>query len=159
MSGTDSVSQPPEESVRQTNRTRRPVVRKSPRATFPLITAAPPEVSEAVRGSGSVGPAGLDVSDPSAGGGRGFSYQWEQTAAVLHEEILSVAAGGGVSFTHHQSVPAATWVIDHHMGLVPNVVLLDDSGQQMIAEIRFPSDQTTVVVHSAPYSGTAYLRP
>lgn len=101
----------------------------------------------------------LDLSDPAAGGGRGFNYQWEDTATELHEEILAVAAGGGVSFTHHQTVPAATWVIDHHMGLIPTVVLLDGSGQQMFAEIQYPSDQTIVVVHSAPYTGTAYLRP
>jgi hypothetical protein len=101
----------------------------------------------------------LDTSDPDAGGGRGFTYQWEEAAQDLHEEIQTVAAGGGVSYTHHQTVPAATWVIDHHMGLIPNVVLLDGSGQQMIAEIQFPSDQTTVIVHSAPYTGTAYLRP
>lgn len=101
----------------------------------------------------------LDVSDPTAGGGRGFKYQWEDEAATLHQEILDVASGGGVSYTHHQSVPAATWVIDHHMGLIPTVVLLDNSGHMMIADIQYPSDQTILVVHSAPYSGTAYLRP
>lgn len=101
----------------------------------------------------------LDVSDPTAGGGRGFKYQWEDAAQELHQEIQSVAAGGGVSYTHHQSVPAATWVIDHHMGLIPTVVLLDGNGQIMIAEVQYPSDQTILIVHSAPYTGTAYLRP
>ena len=103
--------------------------------------------------------ADLDTSDPTAGGGRGFTYQWEASDAVLEQQIQTVAAGGGISYTHHQSVPASTWVIDHHMSLIPNVVLLDDSGEQMIAEVRHPSDQTTVVTHSAPYTGTAYLRP
>lgn len=101
----------------------------------------------------------LDTDDPAAGGGRGFTYQWEETAKVLEEQIATVAAGGGVSFVHTQSVPAATWVIDHHMNLIPNVLILDVSGQELVAEVRHPSDQTTVVVHSAPYSGTAYLRP
>jgi hypothetical protein len=155
VSETDSVAQPPGE--RQTNRVRRFQPRKSSRATFPLITAAP--VEEQIRGAEVLRAADLDVSDPSAGGGRGFTYQWEDTTQELHEEILTIAAGGGVSYTHHQTVPAATWVIDHHMGLIPNVVVLDDSGQQMITEIQFPSDQTTLVVHSAPYTGTAYLRP
>lgn len=99
------------------------------------------------------------MSDPDAGGGRGFTYQWEDTTQDLHDEILTVASGGGVSYTHHQTVPAATWVIDHHLGLVPNVVVLDVSGQQMITEIQFPSDQTVLVIHSAPYAGTAFLRP
>lgn len=103
--------------------------------------------------------ADLDISDPTAGGGRGFTYQWEESDAILEQQIQTVAAGGGISYTHHQTVPASTWVIDHHMNLIPNVVLLDSTGEQMIAEIRHPSDQTTVVVHSAPYTGTAYLRP
>lgn len=103
--------------------------------------------------------ADLDVSDPVAGGGRGFKYQWEDTVIELERQIQDVAAGGGVSYVHQQTVPAATWVIDHHLGLIPNIVILDGSGQQMIAEVRFPSDQTCVVVHSAPYAGTAYLRP
>jgi hypothetical protein len=155
VSGTDSTAQPSEE--RQTNRTRRPQVRKTPRAAFPLITEKGAEV-EARRAAVLRG-ADLDVSDPSAGGGRGFKYQWEDTAADLEQQIQSVAAGGGIAYVHHQTVPAATWVIDHHMSLIPNVVLLDGTGEQMIAEIRHPSDQTTVVVHSAPYTGTAYLRP
>lgn len=101
----------------------------------------------------------LDTSDPGAGGGRSFRYEWEVEATALRQEIVDVATTGGVSFTHRQSSPAASWVIDHHMGLIPNVVILDDTGQQMVAEVRFPSDQTVVVVHSKPYTGTAYLRP
>jgi hypothetical protein len=152
VSGTDSNAQPPAE--RQSNRTRRFQPKKTARAVFPLITAPPRDAIRSLALS-----AELDTSDPAAGGGRGFSYQWEDTATQLHQEIQQVASGGGLSYTHHQSVPAATWVIDHHMGLIPNVVLLDDSGQMMIAEIQFPSDQTILVLHSAPYTGTAYLRP
>ena len=153
MSGTDSTAQPSDE--RQTNRTRRPPIRQTPRAGFPSSSedAAQERRATVLRG------ADLDTSDPSAGGGRGFTYQWEDTAAVLQEQIQTVAAGGVISYTHHQTVPAASWVIDHHMGLIPNVFLLDDNGEQMIAEIRHPSDQTTIVVHGAPYTGTAYLRP
>lgn len=152
MSGAESSAQPSDE--RQTNRTRRFQPKRSPRAKFPLLTA--PASQDQIRG---IADPSLDVTDPTAGGGRGFKYQWEDSAAELHQEIQTVAAGGGISYEHDQTVPAAQWVIDHHLGLIPNVVLLDDSGQQMIAEIHHPSDQTTVVVHSAPYTGTAYLRP
>lgn len=153
MSGTDSNAQPPAE--RQTNRTRRFQPKLTPRAKFPLITVQPKEELRTV----AMQTAELDTSDPAAGGGRGFWYQWEDTATQLHDEIQSVAAGGGISYTHHQTTPASTWVIDHHMGLIPNVLLLDGSGRTLIAEIQYPSDQTILVVHSAPYSGTAYLRP
>lgn len=138
------------------NRDRRPAVRKSQRAAFPLITA--PSTAEERRSAVLRG-ADLDTSDPTAGGGRSFRYEWEEADAGLEQQILSIAAGGGLSYTHHQTVPAATWVIDHHMSLIPLVVLVDSTGQQMIAEIQYPNDQTIVVVHSAPYTGTAYLRP
>lgn len=154
VSGTDSAEPQPDE--RRANRDRRPVVRKSARAKFPLITAPP---SDVVRGSAVLRGVDLDVSDPAAGGGRSFRYEWEESDYHLEQQIQSIAAGGGMSYTHTQSTPAATWVIDHHMGLIPTVVLVDSTGQQMIAEIRYPSDQTIVVVHSAPYTGTAYLRP
>lgn len=157
--GTDSAAQPSEE--RQTNRTRRaPARRNTARAPFPLITAGKqPEDGSERRSAAVLRGADLDTSDPTAGGGRTFLYEWEEADAGLEQQILNIAAGGGLSYTHHQTVPAATWVIDHHMSLIPTVVLVDSSGQQMIAEIQYPSDQTIVVVHSAPYTGTAYLRP
>ena len=155
MSGADSTSQPSDE--RQSNRARRPLLRKTQRAPFPLLSTAAEE--KEIRGAALIRTTDLDVTDPTAGGGRGFQYEWENTARQLEDEIQSVAVGGGISFTHHQTVPAAQWVIDHHMSLIPNVILLDSGGQEMIAEIHHPSDQTTVVVHSAPYTGTAYLRP
>lgn len=155
MSGTDSTAQPSDE--RQSNRTRRPPTRRTARAPFPII--AEPAEEPRVWGAAVLRGADLDVTDPSAGGGRGFDYQWEESVQVLEQQIQDVAAGGGISYVHDQTVPAATWVIDHHMGLIPNVVILDASGQQLIAEVRFPSDQTCLVVHSAPYTGTAYLRP
>lgn len=156
MSGTDSVAQPPDE--RQSNRTRRPNIRKTPRAPFPLITEKPAD-SDGERRSAVLRAADLDTSDPLAGGGRSFRYEWEEEAVEIRREIQDIAAGGGASFTHRQAVAATTWVIDHHLGLIPNVTVLDDGGQEMFAELRFPSDQTCVVVHSKPYTGSAYLRP
>lgn len=157
MSGTDSNAEPSAE--RQSNRTRRYQPKKSPRANFPLITAQPKEEA-APRLYGD----DLDVSDPTAGGGRGFWYQWETTTQQLQDQINAVAAGGGgggsgAVFTFHQTAAAATWVIDHHLGLIPDVLVLDQNGHPLYAELQFPSDQTVVVVHSTPYKGTAYLRP
>lgn len=123
------------------------------------MTEKPAAESERVRGAAALRGADLDTNDPNAGGGRSFYYEWENKAADLEQQIQDVASGGGVSYVHHQTVPAAQWVIDHHMGLIPNVVILDATGTEMVSEIRYPSDQTVVVVHSKPYAGTAYLRP
>lgn len=126
---------------------------------LPLLTTPEAVERDSARGASQIRTADLDTSDPAAGGGRGFTYEWESQAQELHEEIQTIASGGGISYVHHQTIPAATWVIDHHMSLIPNVIILDVSGQQLIAEVHHPSDQTTVIYHSAPYVGTAYLRP
>jgi hypothetical protein len=155
VSGTDSNAQPP--AGQQSNRDRRYVPKKTARASFPVLTSAEP--GSVLRGTD------LDLTDPAAGGGRGFWYEWEDETQQLHQEILDVAANGGgggsgvAAVVYHQTTPSSLWTINHNMGLYPSVTLLDPSNQQMMAEVQFPSDQQVVVVHSAPYAGTAYLRP
>lgn len=91
--------------------------------------------------------------------GRTFQYEWELADQQLRQEMEDIVISGVPSYTHSQSIPAKTWVINHNLGLMPNCLLVDDNGHQMVAEIQYPNTMTVVVVHSQPYSGTAYLRP
>jgi hypothetical protein len=103
VSGTDSTAQPSDE--RQTNLNRRPSVRKTRRANFPPVADnLPIESGVVVRGTG------LDVSDPTAGGGRGFTYQWEQKVLDLEDQIQGITAGsgsGGVAYTEGNGIDIA----------------------------------------------------
>lgn len=104
---------------------------------------------------------GLVASDlpPDEGSGRGFAYEWERTAAQITQQIADIGGGGGSpSFEFTQSAPADTWTITHGLDGFPSVLVIDASGQQLIAEVHYPDDQTVVVNHGLPYSGTAYLR-
>lgn len=103
----------------------------------------------------------LDTSDPGAGGGRGFWYEWELRDTELRQQIDDVAGGGGGgggSFTFTQTNPSSVWTIDHNLGFIPNVIVVDASGELVFSEVRHPSVNRTVVTHGMPFAGTAYLR-
>lgn len=103
---------------------------------------------------------GLSASDlpPDEGSGRGFSYEWEHTAAQIVQQIADIDAGVTPPFRFDQLFPAAVWTVSHGLNGFPNVLVMDSTGQELIAEIHYPDDQTVVITHGQPYSGTAYLR-
>lgn len=92
--------------------------------------------------------------------GRGLTYEWEFFIDQVFRDLASGGGGGGgsVSFEYDQTIAAATWNISHGMGGYPSVLVIDASGQELIAEVHYPDDDTVVVIHGQPYSGTAYLR-
>jgi hypothetical protein len=98
------------------------------------------------------------------GSGRGLTYEWEFFVANLLGRIQSLegggggGGGGGVSYVHTQSAAAATWSITHAMGTKPVVTVVSVTGQQLLTQVDYPDNNTTVITHAMPYAGTAYLR-
>lgn len=74
--------------------------------------------------------------------------------------VLPESGGGGGSgtFVHDQSTPAATWSITHNLGTKPSVDVVDSSGNLLMVEVDYPTDNQTVITFPAPQAGTAYLR-
>ncbi len=102
-------------------------------------------------------PSPVPYDRAELGSGRGLTYEWEFWIDEVLDQIQ--ALGGGVqSFVHEQAVASAVWNIPHLLGTIPSVVLVDGSGQEMLAELHYPDDQNVVVIHGQPYAGTAYLR-
>lgn len=65
---------------------------------------------------------------------------------------------GGARYEHVQSAPAATWIIDHNLGVVVGCQLQDTDGRQIYADVvQGTLDQTTVIFPS-PQSGVAILQ-
>jgi hypothetical protein len=91
--------------------------------------------------------------------GRGLTYEWEFFVDQLFR-LIGDAGGdpGAQRYEYVQAGTAAVWTINHGLGGFPTVVLIEDGGQQLLAELQYPDDQTVVVIHGQPYSGTAYLR-
>lgn len=122
-----------------------------------LRVAAPEMLTE--RAKYLAGMTTLTRSDLATG--RGLTYEWEFFVDQLFRNIAAGGGGGGggaLTFDFVQSSGAAVWTVNHHMGGFPSVLIVDDGGQELHAEVHYPDDQTVVIVHGQPYTGTAYLR-
>lgn len=161
----DDRSTPHGQPVRSPNRGRLPTRVKTARANLPFIPqerqAAPPEqLSE--RAKYLAGVTTLTRADLATG--RGLTYEWEFFVDQLFRRLAEVGSGGGTggggsqTFEFSQSNAASVWTVNHGLFAYPTVLVIDDSGQELLAELHYPNDQTVVIIHGQPYSGTAYLR-
>lgn len=101
-----------------------------------------------------------DPSDIATG--RGPTYEWEFLATNLLQRVknIEISGGGGSAasrYEHTQAVPAATWTINHGLGLIPSVTVVGTDDQEVKVEIHFPDANTVVIKHAYPFAGTAYL--
>lgn len=64
-------------------------------------------------------------------------------------------AGGSLWFGHVQVEPSNTWVVDHNLGTVSNVMILDAEGREVEADVTWTSNSRTVIQFSSPQSGNA----
>ena len=62
------------------------------------------------------------------------------------------AAGSG--YTHTQASPSASWIVNHGLGVFPNVSV-EVAGSQVIAEVIHSSVNTVNIVFASPQSGSA----
>lgn len=97
--------------------------------------------------------------------GRGPTYEWEFFMQDMETRMASVESGGGGggggsagSYVHTQTLASASWAVTHALNTKPSVVVVDGGGQELLAEVHYPDDNTTVIVFGTPYAGTAYLR-
>lgn len=69
-----------------------------------------------------------------------------------------VGPGGPAhAFTHTQSIPAATWTINHNLGIFPTPVLFSTGGLVMIGTIVNVNNNQIQVQFEQPVAGTARL--
>ncbi len=89
--------------------------------------------------------------------GRGLTYEWEFWIDQVLQQLSAVGAGPQ-TFEHQQVGAASVWNINHGLSAYPSVLVIDNTGQELLAEVHYPNDGTVVVIHGKPYAGTAYLR-
>lgn len=61
------------------------------------------------------------------------------------------------NYVHDQQVASATWVINHNMGKRPSVSIVDTADDEIIAEVRYNSNNQVTLTFSSAVSGKAYL--
>jgi hypothetical protein len=65
------------------------------------------------------------------------------------------ASGGG--YYHVQSIPAATWEIEHGLGFRPAVAVYDSAGNACEGGVAHPTPNRIVLTFSAAFAGTCRL--
>lgn len=63
----------------------------------------------------------------------------------------------GAGYDHQQPVASASWVINHNLGVRPNVATFDTGGHEFEADVAHTSDNQTVVTIAVPMAGYARL--
>ena len=70
---------------------------------------------------------------------------------------LSAASEIG-NYLHEQTLASDTWVIDHNLGHIPCVILLDSDNIEMVGTIQHQSFNRCTVTFTNEVTGKAYLR-
>jgi hypothetical protein len=68
------------------------------------------------------------------------------------------AGGGGAAYTHIQTTPAATWTVEHNLGLKPApIAVLVDSYPDGLAycDVAYPDSNPAVITLPSAESGRA----
>jgi len=63
----------------------------------------------------------------------------------------------GVSYTFVQAVASSVWTISHPLKGFPSVTIVDSSGNVIISDTQYNSDNQITLNFSSPFSGKAYL--
>lgn len=66
-------------------------------------------------------------------------------------------AAGGTVYLHEQTVPSASWVINHNIGRRVAVILFDDDGNVVWSDIEHGTDNQATVTWSQPTTGQALI--
>lgn len=64
---------------------------------------------------------------------------------------------GGATVSHSQTTPAATWIVEHNLARYPSIVVLDATGQELIADVHHTSNNSVSVVFAEPTVGFVHV--
>lgn len=88
------------------------------------------------------------------------------TGTVASGGAAQVGQGGGSSggttgeykmYTHTQGDPLKEWTITHNLNKVPNVKVIDSTGQQVYGDVKIENMNVVIVSFGGAFSGIAYL--
>jgi hypothetical protein len=72
-------------------------------------------------------------------------------------EPVDLVTNQELGYVHNQGVAATEWTINHGLGFVPNVTVVDSGGSVVEGSYNYPNSNTVVLTFSNPFSGKAYL--
>lgn len=69
------------------------------------------------------------------------------------------AGAGAAAFRHVQGSASSTWVINHNLGIEPQVEVMSPGSVRVNAEVIHVNLNQVQVLFAVPYAGFALLRP
>lgn len=88
------------------------------------------------------------------------SEEFDIRITRFHTALLAVAEASevqaGSSFTHVQSTPASVWTINHNLGRLAPVIVLDSDGYELTCQKQIGENQT-IVSHRSDQTGKAVV--
>lgn len=79
--------------------------------------------------------------------------------AATKQYVDRVSGGGAIaSYRHVQSSAATTWLIDHNLGFMPSLTVVDSAGTEVFpGTVEYLTTSTIRLTFSAAFGGEAYL--
>ena len=119
--------------------------------------------------SGPQGPRGASVL--SGNGAPSFSLGeiGDHYINKLTQELYGPKTSGGwgtpvdlvtnqeLGYIHVQSTPSKTWTINHNLGFIPNITVVDSAGTVIEGSYNYANEITVVLTFAVAFSGKAYL--
>lgn len=68
-----------------------------------------------------------------------------------------IAPPNSMGQLHNQVSPSSTWNILHTLGFIPNIIIVDTSGNVVEPEIQYLSSNQIQAIFSQPMAGKAYV--
>lgn len=80
-----------------------------------------------------------------------------QGAAGTPGSTGPAGAPGGSAYEHIQSSAAATWNVNHNLGRLAHVSILETDGTEIEADVAHASINTVVITFPSPHTGTVIV--
>jgi hypothetical protein len=72
-------------------------------------------------------------------------------------DISGLKGGGDLSYVHNQTTASDVWNITHSLIKKPAVIILDDDGYEIEADVQHLSDNAVTITFSEAITGTAHF--
>lgn len=61
------------------------------------------------------------------------------------------------NFVHNQTLASATWIVDHNLGKLPSVTIIDSANDEVFGEVKHDTINKATISFSAAFSGKAFF--
>lgn len=85
-----------------------------------------------------------------------LSFYDVQSTGVLPPPIPTPGTGDK-TYPWHQEIALQVWTVPHNLGKRPAVSVTDDLGNEVVADVRYLSDDIVQITHGRPETGWAYF--